>query len=183
MNYLLKSKFKLINYRTLKWKKAIDDCEKFVDDKKLPSVLVQNKIDLVDEETKNNITKIKEFQNKNEFDNFFRTSVKMNINVTETMNYLIETIIDRMEKFSTESGAPIGQRKKKEIVVPGINIPKPIESPNIKLDSKRLITKSSKSKSKSSRISPMSLHNPNINDNNQQNEWNIGDYVPDCCGY
>lgn len=66
----------------------------------------------------------------------------MDINVTETMNFLIQTIIERMEKYSLETGAPIGQKKKKINVAPlsfSTN-----EQTYIKLDSKKLISKSTK---------------------------------------
>lgn len=146
----------------------MDECEKFIDEQKLPTVLVQNKIDLVDEETQKNTDIIKEFQKKNEFDNFFRTSVKMGININETMNFLIENIIERMEKFSRKSGLPMGKNRRESILGKSNTMN---YDTNIKLDSSRLISSSKRSSLKSKR-------------SNQEGENNgVYDYMPGCCQY
>jgi hypothetical protein len=55
---------------------------------------------LVDLSSLNDEDFLHNFAKENNFINFFRTSVKENINVNETMDFLISNIIDRMEKFN-----------------------------------------------------------------------------------
>ena len=81
---------------TIKWKKSIDDNARFVDETPLPTVLVQNKIDLVESETlENDEEELKKFVNENGFITFTRTSCKNRTNINETMDYLLANIIDR----------------------------------------------------------------------------------------
>ena len=54
-------------YSTLKWKKSVDDGVAFYDDSNIPSVLVQNKIDLLDPNEQDNIDELQQFRN-----NYFR---------------------------------------------------------------------------------------------------------------
>ena len=104
----------------------------------------------------------------------FETSAKQNINITETMNFLLETIIDRMEKYSQLTGAPVGQKKRKD----NANINDSLttkEQTIIKLDSNRLISsRRSASKTKRSLNSSVSNNDPN-------NSSVISEYLPDCC--
>ena len=91
---------------TLDWKNVMNKESIFVDGEKLPFVLVQNKIDLIEEkkdldEIEN---KTKDLAEQNEFIKYFLTSVKENVNVEETMNYLIGNIIDRLEEYSKNGG-------------------------------------------------------------------------------
>ena len=85
---------------TLKWKKSLDENTRFIDGDFLPSVLVQNKIDLVEEEKIKNNSEIKKFAEDNKFNGFFRTSVKMGIGIDECMEFLITNILDRMKNCS-----------------------------------------------------------------------------------
>ena len=87
----------------LKWKGAIDEAALFLDGGKLPCLLVENKVDLVDFKDDSSLQK---FANKNKFCGAFRTSSKTGFNVCESMEYLIRNIIQRMEGFETN------QRKK-----------------------------------------------------------------------
>ena len=70
----------------------------------MPFILVQNKVDLIgnkeDFEIIENETKI--ICENNYFEKYFMASVKQNINVDESMDYLIENIIDRMEKHASD---------------------------------------------------------------------------------
>ena len=91
---------------TLDWKNVMNKESIFIDGEKLPFVLVQNKIDLIEEkkdldEIEN---KTKDLAEQNEFIKYFLTSVKENVNVEETMNYLIGNIIDRLEEYSKNGG-------------------------------------------------------------------------------
>ena len=70
----------------------------FLDGGKLPCLLVENKVDLVDFEED---PSLQEFAKKYEFCGAFRTSAKTGYNVSESMEYLIRNIIKRMEDFQT----------------------------------------------------------------------------------
>jgi len=87
----------------LKWKESIDEAALFLDGGKLPCLLVENKVDLVDFKDDPSLQK---FANKNKFCGAFRTSAKTGFNVCESMEYLIKNIIKRME------GSQNNQRKK-----------------------------------------------------------------------
>ena len=105
----VKSKYNLINYiyilliyRTLNWKKSVDETERFLDGKNLPCVLVENKSDLLDQNKVNNLAELKRFANDHEFISYFRTSAKTGYNINESMSCLIENIIERMSKVSSK---------------------------------------------------------------------------------
>ena len=92
---------------TLKWKESVDESTRFIDNDILPSVLVQNKIDLVDEEALKDEEEIKKFAEDNKFIGYFRTSVKMGVGVDECMDFLIGNILERIEKCSKEGSNPL----------------------------------------------------------------------------
>ena len=92
---------------TLKWKESVDESTRFIDGEILPSVLVQNKIDLVDEETLKDEEEIKKFAEDNKFIGYYRTSVKMGVGVDECMDFLINNILERIEKCSKEGNNPL----------------------------------------------------------------------------
>ena len=91
---------------TLKWKESVDESARFIDGEIIPSVLVQNKIDLVDEESLKDEEEIKKFAEDNKYIGYFRTSVKMGIGVDECMEFLITNILERIEKCSKEGKNP-----------------------------------------------------------------------------
>lgn len=102
---------------TLKWKESVDDNTRFIDGGLLPCVLVQNKIDLVDEETLKNDSEIKTFAEENKFDNVFKTSAKMGVGIDECMEYLISNILERAEKCKQgENGNPFEKDKKNMVL-------------------------------------------------------------------
>ena len=84
----------------IKWKKSVDENSVFIDDGKIPCILLLNKCDLIKD--KNKLEEInneyKTISEKFGFTSFFITSVKDGINVDESMKFLIENIIDRIEK-------------------------------------------------------------------------------------
>ena len=82
--------------RALKWKAVVDEVALFLDGGKLPCLLVENKVDLVDFEVD---PSLQTFAIENEFCGAFRTSAKTGFNVSESMEYLIRNIIKRMEDF------------------------------------------------------------------------------------
>ena len=92
---------------TLKWKESVDESARFIDGEIIPSVLVQNKIDLVDEESLKDEEEIKKFAEDNKYIGYFRTSVKMGIGVDECMEFLITNILERIEKCSKEGKNPL----------------------------------------------------------------------------
>ena len=92
---------------TLKWKESVDESTRFIDNDILPSVLVQNKIDLVDEEALKDEEEIKKFAEDNKFIGYFRTSVKMGVGVDECMDFLIGNILERIEKCSKDGSNPL----------------------------------------------------------------------------
>jgi small GTP-binding protein len=82
---------------SIKWKESIDEATKFLDGGLIPSILIRNKIDLLNKDI-NDDNKIKEFVEKHNFINVFNTSAKTGIGIEESMYYLIGNIIDRLEK-------------------------------------------------------------------------------------
>lgn len=91
----------------MKWKESVDDSTKFIDGDFIPAVLVQNKIDLIDEEARKDDEEIKKFAEENKFIGYFRTSVKEGIGVEECMDFLIGNILERIEKCSKDGSNPL----------------------------------------------------------------------------
>ena len=92
---------------TLKWKESVDESTRFIDGEIIPSVLVQNKIDLVDEESLKDEEEIKKFAEDNKYIGYFRTSVKMGVGVDECMEFLITNILERIAKCSVGGKNPL----------------------------------------------------------------------------
>ena len=88
-------------YRTLKWKKSVDDVAQFVDKKNIPCILAENKADLLESPNKDE-DELKKFAQENGFDGVFRTSAKAGLNIEESMACLIEKIIQRMEAMQSQ---------------------------------------------------------------------------------
>ena len=91
---------------SLDWKKVMSDESVFVDGKKIPFVLIQNKIDLIEEKNE-----LEEIENKtkiaveeNDFIKYYMSSVKENININEVMDYIIGNIVDRLEVYTKNGG-------------------------------------------------------------------------------
>ena len=102
---------------TKKWKKVVNDESAFIDGDKLPFILIQNKIDLIkdNEEYLNFITnETKKMAEDKEYIGYYMTSVKENINVEEPINFLIDNIVDRLDKFSCEGNNNFLKSKRKE---------------------------------------------------------------------
>ena len=86
----------------MKWKKAVDDVESFKDGKPLPTILIENKADLLPEKERDNIKNLKSFAKSNNFTAAFRTSAKTGLNITESMDFLIRNIISRLKKIHSD---------------------------------------------------------------------------------
>ena len=75
-------------------------------------MLIQNKIDLVDENEVKDDASLKSFSSKNNFVKCFRTSVKKNINVNEAMDFMIGFIANKL--FASEEKSPIKKESSKK---------------------------------------------------------------------
>ena len=102
---------------TLKWKESVDESARFVDGGFLPSVLVQNKIDLVEEDVVKDEEEIKKFAEENKFINYFRTSAKMGVGIDECMEFLISHILDKIEKCTQEGNKNPLEKDRKSLVL------------------------------------------------------------------
>ena len=103
---------------TLIWQKLVSDEANFIDGGKLPFILVQNKVDLIEsreefERIENETKKISEFNN---FEKYFMTSVKQSVNVDEAMTFLIDKIIERLEKHATNGNIIFSEQKQRETI-------------------------------------------------------------------
>ena len=80
---------------TLKWKKIVDDnCDCDSQNRPIPSLLVQNKVDLVDAATAKEFQKrshLDDFAKKNSFCGVALTSAKDNKNIEECFEQLLGT--------------------------------------------------------------------------------------------
>ena len=95
---------------TLKWKCSVDENSTFLNtQEKIPCFLIENKIDLVDENTAKNITELSEFSQNNSFSGFYRTSAKTGENVDYIMNSIIGYVISKVDECS-KKGDTIQQR-------------------------------------------------------------------------
>ena len=81
----------------------MDDAVRFLDDNLLPCILVENKVDLLEQNDADDLNSLKEFSEKNNFNGFFRTSAKTGQNINESMECLIKIIIKRMEDMSAKN--------------------------------------------------------------------------------
>ena len=101
----------ITNERTLnecvKWKNTVDETTKFIDGTNIPAILIRNKVDLLENDDNNNDEEqMKEFCQSHSFLRCFKTSAKTGINIDEAMNFLISTIIDKMEKLAENGSNP-----------------------------------------------------------------------------
>ena len=96
---------------TLKWKASVEENSFFLNTKdKIPCFLIENKIDLVDDDTKKNISELSEFSQNNNYSGFYRTSAKTGENVDSIMDSIISYIINKLEEFKKQ-GNTVEQRK------------------------------------------------------------------------
>ena len=74
----------------------VEESEKFLDGGKLPCLLVENKIDLL-EEPNDGKESLNQFAKDNDFCGCFRTSAKTGFNIKESMVFFIKLIIEKMK--------------------------------------------------------------------------------------
>ena len=101
---------------SLDWKNVMNEESVFVDGEKIPFVLIQNKIDLIEEKSE-----LEEIENKtkiaaesNDFIRYFMSSVKENVNIDQVMDYIIGNIVDRLEVYTKNGGEFFLDEKRKK---------------------------------------------------------------------
>ena len=101
----------------VRWKDTVDETTKFLDGTNIPSILIRNKVDLLENEDNNDDEEqTKKFCDDHGFLRYFKTSAKTGSNIEEAMNFLISTIIDKMEKLA-ESGTNPFEKDRKSLVL------------------------------------------------------------------
>ena len=73
-----------------------------MDGKEIPCLLVESKCDLLEEASKQDVVSLKGFANANNFIGSFRTSAKTGENIDESMNYLIDNVLQRMSAVTSK---------------------------------------------------------------------------------
>lgn len=81
----------------------------------MPCLLVESKCDLLPPEERENTRALKEFADKNEYAGAFRVSSKEGININESMQFLIQTIVDRMEGINKTEGKEVFTTQRKNV--------------------------------------------------------------------
>ena len=92
----------MLIFRALKWKKSVDEVEQFSDGRPLPMTLIENKADLLPENERNNTSTLHEFSKSNNFIAGYKTSAKTGLNISESMDFLIKNIINRLSQIHNE---------------------------------------------------------------------------------
>ena len=103
--------------KALLWKKSIDENTKFIDGDSIPTILIQNKIDLVKDDEIKNENEITSFTQNNHFTHFFRTSCKNGININESMDYLLSVIIEKMDEYYKNNNTTIVDDERRTSIV------------------------------------------------------------------
>ena len=111
----------ITNEKTLeecvKWKNTVDESTKFLDESNIPSILLRNKVDLLEnEDNVDDEEKMKKFCEENKFLKYFKTSAKTGTNIDEAMDFLISHIIDKMENI-VKSGVNPFEKDTKSLVL------------------------------------------------------------------
>lgn len=73
----------------------------FLDGGKIPCLLIENKIDLLDGQNLED-SGFQDFAKNNGFCGCFKTSAKTNLNISESMSFLIKEIIKRLEDMKSK---------------------------------------------------------------------------------
>ena len=85
--------------------------------------LVENKVDLLDNAEEED-PGLQEFATSNEFRGCFRTSAKIGLNILESMELLIKTIIKRMEDMASKGNEVFTTERKSVALDPEKHSPK-----------------------------------------------------------
>ena len=89
----------------------MDDAVTFYDDGHLPSIIVQNKVDLLPEEEQDNIEELQKFSEDNGFNGYFRTSAKTGKNIAESMEFLIKEVIRKLEELNSKGNEELNKER------------------------------------------------------------------------
>lgn len=102
---------------SLKWKEAVNIESQFLPEEGFPFLLLQNKTDLIiDEyELKDIEEKTRIFCEENKFIGYYLISVKNNKGVEESLKYLIESVVDRIEKYKEKGNKVFNRVEEKSI--------------------------------------------------------------------
>ena len=107
------SKKDIIN-GTMKWKKVVYEESAFIDGDKLPFILIQNKVDLIENDKEYLNIAMNDSQklvDNGDFIGYYMSSVKENINIEEPIKFLIDNIIDRLEKYHANENNDLKESK------------------------------------------------------------------------
>ena len=104
-------------YSTIKWKASLDEAASFLDGGEIPCLLVENKIELLDDEYVEDPS-LQEFAINNGFCGCFRTSSKTGLNVAESMEFLIRNIIKRIDDWEAKGNKIISDSRKGVVLDP-----------------------------------------------------------------
>ena len=94
----------------------MDEAATFLDGGKLPCLLVENKVDLLENEETEDAT-LTQFAQNGEFCGCFRTSAKTGTNISESMEFLIKTIIKRMEDMASKGNEEVFTTERKSVAL------------------------------------------------------------------
>ena len=83
--------------------------------------MVENKADLLDEDNREKTQDLEEFAERNGFCGYFRTSAKTGLNINESVEFLIDEIIQRMEFFEEWRNQVFSSEKKSDSLEPEKN--------------------------------------------------------------
>ena len=82
----------------------------------MPWLLVENKVDLLDGDSEND-QGLTQFAKDNNFCGSFRTSAKTGLNISESMEFLVRTIIKRMEDMYSKGGNELFNTERKSVTL------------------------------------------------------------------
>ena len=105
---------------TMKWKKVVYDESAFIDGDKLPFILIQNKVDLIENDKEYLNIAVNDSQklvDNGDFIGYYMSSVKENINIEEPIKFLIDNIIDRLEKYHASENNDLKESKARETYI------------------------------------------------------------------
>ena len=96
--------------KSLQWKNTVNEVAKFMDGQDLPFVLIENKMDLYEGNIMDVERNAKHFAKENGYIDVFLTSVKNRQNVDESMECLINNIVERIDQFRKNGGNTLYER-------------------------------------------------------------------------
>ena len=92
----------------------IDSSVHFIDEKNLPSILIENKNDLLPKEEEN--FKLEDYAKEKGYNGVFKVSVNENKNIMKSIDFLFNRIYERLEDYAFDDKDKAEEKKKVEIV-------------------------------------------------------------------